>query len=117
MSMAVLEGKNQTILIFVSLQDYQLYRDLRQLEDASKGERWLTLPEDDDKWEQYARENGFVAKLSTGKSSARCDEVEKWGYLLESSSSSSSSSSTLILTVPAAASKQFLTVQSDDQRL
>ncbi|CAF3987019.1 unnamed protein product [Rotaria magnacalcarata] len=34
------------------LQDYQLYCDLRKLEDSCAHERWLTLPEDDDKWEK-----------------------------------------------------------------
>jgi hypothetical protein len=44
-----------------------LYCDLRKLEDASGHERWLTIPEDDDKWEQYAKENGFNEKSSAGK--------------------------------------------------
>ncbi|CAF2490237.1 unnamed protein product [Rotaria sp. Silwood2] len=42
------------------LQDYQLYRDLRKLEDSCAYERWLTLPEDDDRWEKYAKENGLI---------------------------------------------------------
>jgi hypothetical protein len=37
------------------------------LEDSSTYERWLTLSEDDDKWEQYAKENGFSGKSSAGK--------------------------------------------------
>ncbi|CAF1047019.1 unnamed protein product [Rotaria sordida] len=45
-------------------EDYQLYCDLRKLEDSCSYERWLTLDEDDDKWEQYAKENGFSHKLS-----------------------------------------------------
>lgn len=53
-------------LIFVFVQDYQLYCDLRKLEDSSSYERWLTIAEDDDKWEQYAKENGFVSKTSQG---------------------------------------------------
>jgi hypothetical protein len=48
-------------------QDYQLYCDLRKLEDSSTHERWLTIPEDDDKWEQYAKENGFIGKSLPGK--------------------------------------------------
>lgn len=43
-----------------------MYRDLRKLEDSHAGERWLTIAEDDDKWEQYAKENGFIAKSSEG---------------------------------------------------
>ncbi|CAF1111315.1 unnamed protein product [Adineta steineri] len=50
------------------LQDYQLYCDLRKLEESSSFERWLTLPEDDDKWEQYAKENGFNKKSFTESS-------------------------------------------------
>ena len=55
--------KKKNILI----QDYQLYCDLRKLEDVCACERWLTIPEDDDKWEQYAKENGFTEKSSLGK--------------------------------------------------
>jgi hypothetical protein len=44
-----------------------LYSDLRKLEDSCARERWLTLSEDDDKWEQYAKENGFIEKPSGGK--------------------------------------------------
>jgi hypothetical protein len=44
-----------------------LYCDLRKLEDSCARERWLTIPEDDDKWEQYAKENGFIVKSSDGK--------------------------------------------------
>jgi hypothetical protein len=51
----------------ISIQDYQLYCDLRKLEDSCARERWLTIPEDDDKWEQYAKENGFIVKSSDGK--------------------------------------------------
>ncbi|CAF3507323.1 unnamed protein product [Rotaria sp. Silwood1] len=65
------------------LQDYQLYCDLRKLEDSCSCERWLTLDEDDDKWEQYAKENG-------------CSEK-------------SSAESSLTLTLP---TKNFLSVQS-----
>ena len=43
-----------------------MYCDLRKLEDSRAHERWLTIPEDDDKWEQYAKENGFIAKSSEG---------------------------------------------------
>ncbi len=49
------------------MQDYQLYCDLRKLEDSCARERWLTMPEDDDRWEQYAKENGFIEKSSNGK--------------------------------------------------
>ncbi|CAF3441433.1 unnamed protein product [Rotaria sp. Silwood1] len=42
------------------LQDYQLYCDLRKLEDSCASDRWLTIPEDDDRWEKYAKENGFI---------------------------------------------------------
>jgi hypothetical protein len=52
------------ILINILIQDYQLYCDLRKLEDSCARERWLTIPEDDDKWEQYAKENGFLVKSS-----------------------------------------------------
>jgi hypothetical protein len=55
------------ILINILIQDYQLYCDLRKLEDSCARERWLTIPEDDDKWEQYAKENGFLVKSSDGK--------------------------------------------------
>ena len=48
------------------MQDYQLYSDLRKLEDSCTRERWLTIPEDDDKWEQYAKENGFLGKSAEG---------------------------------------------------
>jgi hypothetical protein len=51
----------------IFIQDYQLYCDLRKLEDSSTGERWLTIAEDDDKWEQYAKENGFIGKSLAGK--------------------------------------------------
>ncbi len=51
----------------ILIQDYQLYCDLRKLEDSCARERWLTIPEDDDKWEQYAKENGFIVKSSDGK--------------------------------------------------
>ncbi|UJR38292.1 hypothetical protein I4U23_030962 [Adineta vaga] len=50
-------------------EDYQLYCDLRKLEDSSGRERWLTIAEDDDKWEQYAKENGFLAEPSAASSS------------------------------------------------
>ncbi|CAF1224998.1 unnamed protein product [Adineta ricciae] len=49
-------------------EDYQLYCDLRKLEESSSCERWLTLAEDDEKWEQYAKENGFTEKSSTASS-------------------------------------------------
>ncbi len=51
----------------ILIQDYQLYCDLRKLEDSCARERWLTIAEDDDKWEQYAKENGFIEKPSAGK--------------------------------------------------
>jgi len=54
----------------ILIQDYQLYCDLRKLEDSCARERWLTIPEDDDKWEQYAKENGFIEKPSDGKNSS-----------------------------------------------
>ena len=44
-----------------------MYCDLRKLEDTSDRERWLTIPEDDDRWEQYAKENGFFGKNSAGQ--------------------------------------------------
>jgi hypothetical protein len=44
-----------------------LYCDLRKLEDSCTCERWLTLSDDDDKWEQYAKDNGFTGKSSAGK--------------------------------------------------
>ncbi len=44
-----------------------MYCDLRKIEDSCAHERWLTVPEDDDKWEQYAKDNGFIAKSSNGK--------------------------------------------------
>ena len=43
-----------------------MYRDLRKLEDSCARERWLTIAEDDDKWEQYAKDNGFTPKPSEG---------------------------------------------------
>jgi len=49
-------------------EDYQLYCDLRKLEDSLARERWLTIPEDDDKWEQYAKENGFIEKSQADSS-------------------------------------------------
>ncbi|CAF2954888.1 unnamed protein product [Rotaria sp. Silwood2] len=64
-------------------EDYQLYCDLRKLEDSCSCERWLTLDEDDDKWEQYVKENGV--------------------------SQNSSAESSLTLTLP---TKNFLSVQS-----
>ena len=66
------ERSETDVLLPLLCQDYQLYRDLRHLEDAAGKERWLTSPEDDDKWEQYARENGFVPKLSAGNSLSFC---------------------------------------------
>ncbi len=45
----------------------QLYCDLRKLEESCTRERWLTIPEDVDIWEQYAKENGFIEKSSDGK--------------------------------------------------
>jgi hypothetical protein len=45
-----------------------LYCDLRKLEDSNTCERWLTLSDDDDKWEQYAKENGFSEKSSAESS-------------------------------------------------
>lgn len=45
-----------------------MYCDLRQLEETSGRERWLTIAEDDDKWEQYAKENGFTSKSAVGMS-------------------------------------------------
>ncbi len=44
-----------------------MYCDLRKLEDSNTCERWLTLSDDDDKWEQYAKENGFSEKSPAGK--------------------------------------------------
>ncbi len=44
-----------------------MYCDLRKLEDSCTCERWLTLSDDDDKWEQYAKDNGFTGKSSAGK--------------------------------------------------
>jgi hypothetical protein len=44
-----------------------LYCDLRKLEDSSTFERWLTLSDDDDKWEQYAKDNDFTGKTLAGK--------------------------------------------------
>jgi hypothetical protein len=58
--------KKKIFIIFLT-QDYQLYCDLRKLEDSCARERWLTMPEDDDRWEQYAKENGFIEKSSNGK--------------------------------------------------
>ncbi|CAF5140565.1 unnamed protein product [Rotaria magnacalcarata] len=49
-------------------EDYQLYCDLRKLEDSCSCERWLTLDEDDDKWEQYAKDN-CVSEKSSAESS------------------------------------------------
>ncbi len=44
-----------------------MYCDLRKLEDSCAHERSLTIPEDVDIWEQYAKENGFIEKSSDGK--------------------------------------------------
>ena len=33
---------------------------MRKLENSSTFERWLTSPDDDEKWEQYAKENGIT---------------------------------------------------------
>ena len=79
-------------------QDYQLYCDLRKLEDSCTHERWLTIPEDDDKWEQYAKENGFIGKSSAGKNSLIKKQFFIYLYL---------ESSSLTLTFP---NKNFLSV-------
>ncbi|CAF3993640.1 unnamed protein product, partial [Rotaria sordida] len=47
------------------LQDYQLYCDLRKLEDSCACDRWLTIPEDDDRWEKYAKENESSLTMSS----------------------------------------------------
>ena len=44
-----------------------MYCDLRKLEDSNTCERWLTTVDDDEKWTEYAKQNGFTDKPSTGK--------------------------------------------------
>lgn len=44
-----------------------MYCDLRKLEDTNTCERWLTTAEDDEKWAEYAKQNGFTDKSTTGK--------------------------------------------------
>jgi hypothetical protein len=78
---------------------------LRKLEDSNTCERWLTLSDDDDKWEQYAKENGFSEKSPAGKILFFFKKKSFYVLFLESS---------LTLTLP---TKNFLSIHSASKRL
>ena len=80
-----------------------MYCDLRKLEDSNTCERWLTTVDDDEKWTEYAKQNGFTDKPSTGKYEEIIFEDVRIA-LVESS---------LTLTLP---TKNFLTVHSASKR-
>lgn len=80
-------------------EDYQMFCDLRKLEDSCSCERWLTSSEDDDKWEQYAKDNGANAQINSGRNFV-CFLFEKNGFIFKIESS-------LTLTLP---TKNFLRV-------
>ena len=82
-----------------------MYCDLRKLEDSTTCERWLTLSDDDDKWEQYAKENGFGEKSPDGKNFHRRKILLIFvSFFIESS---------LTLTLP---TKNFLSVHPNSKR-
>jgi hypothetical protein len=72
---------------------------LRKLENSSTFERWLTSADDDEKWEQYAKENGFTDKSLVGKKMKDLIDFLVFFDILESS---------LTLTFP---TKKYLSVQ------